>query len=488
MQRISIDPITRLEGHGKIDIFLDDQGEVANAYFQIPELRGFEKFCVGRPAEDMPNLTDRICGVCPEAHHIASSKALDALFHVEPPPTAKKLRELMYSIFFATDHTTHFYALGAPDFIVGPEAPVAERNILGVIQKVGMDVAGKVLKMRRDGHNLIMLMSGRRVQPNWGLPGGVSRGINEEQRREIESRGREAIDFALFSLQAFRDIVLGNKAYVDLILGDIYAHHTYSMGLVDANNKVNFYDGKVRVVDPDGKEFVKYEPHEYLQVLAEHVEPWSYLKFPYLKKIGWKGFVDGKDSGVYKCTPLSRLNAADGMATPKAQEAYDEFYKTLRGKPVHQTLATHWARLIELLYATERWVQLATDPEITGPEYRVLPTATPDEGVGIVEAPRGTLTHHYKTDARGILTEVNLIVGTTNNYAPIAMSVKKAAQGLIHKGQVTEGKLNMVEMAFRAYDPCFGCATHSLPGKMPLEVFVRRSNGEVIERLTQNLE
>jgi len=488
MQRISIDPITRLEGHGKIDIFLNDEGEVANAYFQIPELRGFEKFCVGRQAEDMPNLTDRICGVCPEAHHIASSKALDALFHVEPPPTGKKLRELMNSIFFATDHTTHFYALGAPDFIVGPEAPVAERNILGVIQKVGMDVAGKVLKMRRDGHNLIMLMSGRRVQPNWGLPGGVSRGITEEQRQEIEARGREAIDFALFSLQAFRDIVLGNKAYVDVILSDIYTHHTYSMGMVDAQNKVNFYDGLVRVVDPDGKEFVKYAPREYLDVLAEHVEPWSYLKFPYLKKVGWKGLVDGKDSGVYKCTPLSRLNAADGMATPRAQEAYEEFYKTLGGKPVHQTLATHWARLVELLYATERWVELATDPEITGLEFRRLPTATPDEGIGIVEAPRGTLTHHYKTDARGILTEVNLIVGTTNNYAPIAMSVKKAAQGLIHKGQVTEGKLNMVEMAFRAYDPCFGCATHSLPGKMPLEVFIRRPDGEVIERLTQNID
>jgi len=488
MQRISIDPITRLEGHGKIDIFLNDEGEVANAYFQIPELRGFEKFCVGRQAEDMPNLTDRICGVCPEAHHIASSKALDALFHVETPPTGKKLRELMYSIFFATDHTTHFYALGAPDFIVGPEAPVAERNILGVIQKVGMDVAGKVLKMRRDGHNLIMLMSGRRVQPNWGLPGGVSRGITEEQRQEIEARGREAIDFALFSLQAFRDIVLGNKAYVDVILSDTYTHHTYSMGMVDAQNKVNFYDGLVRVVDPDGKEFVKYAPSEYLDVVAEHVEPWSYLKFPYLKKVGWKGLVDGKDSGVYKCTPLSRLNAADGMATPKAQEAYEEFYKTLGGKPVHQTLATHWARLVELLYATERWVELATDPEITGPEFRRLPTATPDEGIGIVEAPRGTLTHHYKTDARGILTEVNLIVGTTNNYAPIAMSVKKAAQGLIHKGQVTEGKLNMVEMAFRAYDPCFGCATHSLPGKMPLEVFIRRPDGEVIERLTQNID
>src|SRR3989304_6208825 len=287
MQRISIDPITRLEGHGKIDIFLNDEGEVANAYFQIPELRGFEKFCVGRQAEDMPNLTDRICGVCPEAHHIASSKALDALFPVDP------------------------------------EAPVAERNILGVIQKVGMEVAGKVLKMRRDGHNLIMMMSGRRVQPNWGLPGGVSRGITEEQRREIEARGREAIDFALFSLQAFRDIVLGNKAYVDLILSDTYTHHTYSMGMVDAQNKVNFYDALVRVVDPDGKEFVKYAPRESLDVLAEHVEPWSYLKFPYLKKVGWKGLVDGKDSGVYKCTPLSRLNAADGRATPRAQGGYE---------------------------------------------------------------------------------------------------------------------------------------------------------------------
>jgi F420-non-reducing hydrogenase large subunit len=487
MQRISIDPITRLEGHGKIDIFLNDQGDVANAYFQIPELRGFEKFCVGRPAEDMPNLTDRICGVCPEAHHMASAKALDALWHVDPPPTGKKLRELMYSIFFATDHTTHFYALGAPDFIVGPDAPVAERNILGVINKVGMDIAGKVLKMRRDGHHLIQMMAARRVQPNWALPGGVSRGINEEQRKEIEKLGRDAIEFALFSIQAFKDIVLGNHTYVDLITGGIYTHRTYSMGMVDQANKVNFYDGKVRVVDPDGKEFVKYSPHEYLDVLAEHVEPWTYLKFPYLKKVGWKGLVDGNDSGVYKATPLSRLNASDGMATPKAQEAYDEFYSTLGGKPVHHTLATHWARLVELLYAAERWVELATDPEITSPNFRTLPTEKPDEGVGIVEAPRGTLTHHYKTDERGILTEVNLIVGTTNNYAPIAMSVKKAAEGLIHKGKVNQGLLNMVEMAFRAYDPCFGCATHTLPGQMPLEVVLRAPDGEIVEVFQQNL-
>lgn len=487
MKRISIDPITRLEGHGKIDIFLNEDGDVANAYLQIPELRGFERFCVGRQAEDMPNLTNRICGVCPEAHHMASTKALDALFHVDPPPAAKKLRELFYSIFFATDHTTHFYALAGPDFVVGPDAPPAERNILGVIKKVGMDVAGKVLKMRKDGHELIQMMGGRRVHPNWGLPGGVSRGISEEQRAEIEARGREAVEFARFSLQLFADVVLGNSDYVKLVTGDVYVHQTYNMGTVDENNCVNFYDGKIRVTGPDGKEHAKYAARDYQQYVAERVEPWSYLKFPYLKKVGWKGFVDGVDSGVYKCTPLSRLNAADRMATPLAQAEYEKMYETLGGKPVHHTLATHWARLIELLYATERWLELAADPEITSKEYRVLPTETPTEGVGSVEAPRGTLTHHYWTDERGILTKVNLIVGTTNNNAPICMSVKRAAQKLIHKGRVTEGLLNMVEMAFRAYDPCFGCATHSLPGQMPLEVTLRAPDGSVAETLSQNV-
>jgi F420-non-reducing hydrogenase large subunit len=485
-KHITIDPITRLEGHGKIDIFLDDQGDVADAFLQIPELRGFERFCVGRPAEDMPNLTSRICGVCPEAHHIAATKALDALFHVDPPPTAKKLREMFYCIFFATDHTTHFYALGGPDFVMGPDAPKEERNILGVIKKVGMDIAGKVLKMRADGHGLIKMIGGRAVHPNWGLPGGVSRGITEEQRREIERLGRDAVEFGKFSIQLFNQIVLGNKDYVQLVTSDAFTHRTYNMGTVDARNQVNFYDGMIRVTGPDGQEHAKYHPREYREYIAEHVEPWSYLKFPFLKKIGWKGFVDGEDSGLYKATPLSRLNAADGMATPLAQKEYDRMYETLGGKPVHHTLATHWARLVELLYAAERWVELATDPEITGKEYRVLPAETPDEGVASVEAPRGTLTHHYWTDERGILTRVNLIVGTTNNNAPINLSIKKAAQALIRKGTVvTEGLLNRIEMAFRAYDPCFGCATHYLPGQMPLTVVIRSANGEVIERVTR---
>lgn len=485
-QRITIDPITRLEGHGKIEIFLDDEGNVANTYFQIPELRGFERFCVGRPVEEMPLLTNRICGVCPEAHHMAAAKAADMVYHVDPPRTAKMLRELLYMAFYCTDHTTHFYALAGPDFVIGPDAPIAERNILGIIHKVGLEIGGKVIQMRKYGHSVVEMIGGRKVHPCTSIPGGLTKGITKEQQKEILEMGKWAVEFGQFSLKLFNDIVLGNKEYVDLILGDIYTHRTYYMGLVDENNHVNFYDGKVRVTGPDGKELVKYAPQDYTQHIAEHVEPWTYLKFPYLKSVGWKGFTDGIDSGVYCATPLSRLNAADGMATPLAQEEYDRFYKTLGGKPVHQRLATHWARLVELLYAAERWVELASDPEITSNSFHAIPTETPTEGVGIVEAPRGTLTHHYTTDERGVLTKVNLIVGTTNNYAPISMSINKAATSLIKKGTVvTEGMLNMVEMAFRAYDPCFGCATHSLPGKMPLQVTIRNAQGEPVEVLKQ---
>ncbi len=489
MQKISIDPITRLEGHGRIDIFLDDAGDVANAYLVIPELRGFEKFAEGRPVEEMPRITPRICGVCPEAHHLASAKAADAVYHVEVPPTGKKLRELLYSAFYVADHTVHFYILAAPDFVLGPDAPPAERNILGLIHKVGVDVGSKVIRSRGMAMDIVGLLGGKTIHPVGAIPGGVSKAINEEERAKIEATGHELVEFAQFTLKLFKDVVLGNKTYLDMILSDAYTTPMYYMGLVDENNHVNFYDGLVRVVDPAGTELVKYSPQEYLDVVAEHVEPWTYLKFPYLKKVGWKGFVTGVDSGVYQATPLSRLNAADGMATPRAQEAYNEFYKTMGGKPVHGTLAIHWARLIELLYAAERLVELAADPEITDPHVRNIPTATPTEGVGIVEAPRGTLTHHFVTDEKGIVKKANLIVGTTNNYAPISISIKKAAQAFIKKGQVvTEGLLNRVEMAFRAYDPCFGCATHTLPGQMPLEVRICDAGGNVLQVLQQNVE
>jgi len=352
-----------------------------------------------------------------------------------------------------------------------------------VIHKVGVETGTKVIQARGKAMDIIGMLGGRKVHPTFGLPGGVSKAITEEERQQIEGTAREEIEFALFTLQLFRDVVLKNQGYVGLILSDAFTMPTYYMGMVDSRNKVNFYDGKVRVVDPEGKEFVKYSPNEYLDVVAERVEPWTYLKFPYLKKVGWKGLTTGKESGVYQATPLSRLNASDGMATPRAQEAHDEMYATLGGKPVHHTLATHWARLVELLYAAERLLELATDPEITNPLVRVIPTEKPDEGVGIVEAPRGTLTHHYVTDERGIVKKANLIVGTTNNYAPIAIAVRKAAQAVIQKGVVTEGILNRVEMAFRSYDPCFGCATHALPGQMPLEVRVFDAAGNVKEVL-----
>ncbi len=487
MQRISIDPITRLEGHGKIEIFLDPDGTVSNTYFQVPELRGFEQFCVGRPVEELPLITNRICGVCPEAHHMAGAKAADAVYGVEPPRPARLLRELLYSAFYVTDHTTHFYALGGPDFVMGPDAPVAERNILGVIHKVGLEVGGQVIQARKYGHSVIQTIGGRRVHPCTAIPGGMTKGINEEERQEIEKMGRWAIKFAQFSIDLFNQIVLGNPAYLDLVLSDIYTHKTYYMGLVDENNRVNFYDGRVSIVSPLGERIGKYAPHEYRDWVEERVEPWTYLKFPYLKKIGWKGFTDGVDSGVYCATPLSRLNAADGMATPLAQAEYERFFSTLGGKPVHQRLATHWARLIELLYAAERWVELVTDPEITSPDIHKVPEKVPSEGVGIVEAPRGTLTHHYWTDERGVVTKVNLIVGTTNNYAPISMSIKKAAQSFIKPGvEVTEGLLNRVEMAFRLYDPCLSCATHSLPGQMPLVVTIRDADGAPVKVLRQN--
>lgn len=496
MKKIAIDPVTRLEGHGRIEIFLDDEGDVANAYFIIPELRGFEQFCVGRPAEEMPRITDRICGVCPEAHHIASTKALDALFEVDPPAAAKKLRELFYSAFYVADHTTHFYALAGPDFVLGPDAPPAERNILGVIHKVGLEIGKQVIDARVRNHGVIKLLGGRGVHPVAGLPGGWSKALAPHERELIVAIAQKNVEFAQFSLQLFADLVLANQGYVELITSDGFTNNTYSMGTVDAKNHVNFYDGMIRVVDPDGAEFVKYHARDYAQHIAEHSESWTYLKFPYLKNIGWNGFVDGKDSGVYMATPLSRLNAADGMATPRAHEAYEQLYETLSGtrvngryRPVHHRLATHWARLVELLYAAERMLELAADPEITSPNVRAPVTNTPREGVGSCEAPRGTLTHHYWTDERGILTRVNLIVGTTNNYAPIAMSVKKASQALIKKGVVvTEGLLNRIEMAFRAYDPCFGCATHALPGQMPLEVVIRDAAGGEVERLAQYVD
>lgn len=485
-RHVTIDPITRLEGHGKIDILLNDSGGVDRAYFQVPEVRGFERFAQGRPAEDMPQITPRICGVCPMAHHMAGTKTLDALYHVDPPASAKKIREMVYDAFCFEDHALHFFFLGGPDFIVGPTAPKAERNILGVLGKVGKEIGLQVIGIRREIRDLVTLAAGKIIHPVFGLPGGISRPLSKEDQQKFIDGARHAVEFGKFCLKAFDDLVLKNKEYVDLITSDGYTHKTYYMGLVDKNNKINFYDGDLRVVDPDGKEYVKFPAGKYLDHIAEHVEPWSFMKFSYLKNVGWKGFSDGPQSGIMAVAPLARLNAAAGMATPIAQEAYEKYFATLGGKPVHFTLATHWARLIELVYAAERMLELANDPDILNPDVRTIPTATPDEGIGVVEAPRGTLFHHYKTDARGIITQANLIVATQNNSARISLSVDKAARTLIKNGKADDGILNMVEMAFRAYDPCNGCATHALPGNMPLIVRIYDAGHELVQEIRRD--
>jgi F420-non-reducing hydrogenase large subunit len=485
-RRITIDPITRLEGHGKIDIFLDEAGKVERAYFQVPELRGFEKFAQGRPAEDLPQILSRICGVCPTAHHLAATKALDAVYRVEPPPAAKRIRELVYCAFLAEDHALHFYFLGGPDFVVGPDAPPAERNVLGVIAKVGVEVGQKVIAMRRRLREVIARLGGKAIHPVLGLPGGVARRVHPEDVAMIREVADEAVEFGKFTLGVFDDVVLADARYVDLIRSDAFTHRTYYMGLVDERDRPNFYEGKIRVVTPEGKEYATFAAADYLEWIAERVEPWSYVKFCYLKPVGWTGFTDGAGSGIYCVAPLARLNVASGMATPIAHGAYEKMYAALGGKPVHHTLANHWARLVELVYAAERMQELASVPELLDPNVRALPTETPREGVGVVEAPRGTLIHHFATDENGIVRKANLIVATQNNAARIAMSVEKAAKSLIHGLDVPEGVLNEVEMAFRAYDPCHACASHSLPGTMPLLVRVRGPGGEVREELSRD--
>lgn len=349
-------------------------------------------------------------------------------------------------------------------------------------------------RCRQEGHlhaaprlrELITYFGGKVIHPVLGLPGGVCKPLDPAKLAEFRQLATDNLEFALFTLQVFKDIVLKNQEYVELITSDTYTHRTYYMGLVDARNRVNFYDGLLRVVRPDGSEYAKFRVQDYREYIAEHVETWSYVKFCYLKPLGWQGFEEGPNSSVYAVAPLARLNAADGMATPKAQTAYDEFYKTIGGKPVHHTLANHWARVVEMIQAAERIVELVNDPDVAVSQRPHHPHRRPQDRHRRRRSPRGTLIHHFETDPNGIVQKANLIVATQNNAARIAMSVDRAARGLIKRGEVSDGLLNMVEMAFRAYDPCFGCASHSLPGHLPLAVSIYDHQRQLVRRILQS--
>ena len=489
--RVTVDPITRLEGHGKIEIFLDDKGDVQNAYWQVPEVRGFERFCIGRRVTELNQITARLCGVCPGAHHLASTKAIDGCFNAKPTPAAFHIRDTFYQAHYVHSHIAHFYALAAGDFVCGPAAPAAQRNVLGVVGVVGAETGLAVLKAREQAQKIQAIIGGKATHPVMGVPGGVTHAISQTEAKTIQEYADALVPFAELSIQIFKDVVLANKEYVDIILNkDLYYHETYHMSMVNDKGQTDFHDGKIKVVDQMGKEVDLYDPKDYLDHIAEAAMPWSYEKFPYLRNPGWKGLVDGPESGIYRATPLSRMNVTKDLPTPQANAALMEYRETLgvkdTGAPVQFSLATHWARLIELLYAAEKLQQDAYSDLLTDGNIKQTDLVPGGRGVGCVEAPRGTLTHDYTCDENGIVTACNLVVGTTNNNGPMCMDVAKVAKALIHNFEVSPGLLNMVEMAFRAYDPCNSCATHSLPGQMPLVAEIRNADGSLYDVLKQN--
>lgn len=485
MKKIEINPITRLEGHGKIAIFLDDNGNVDDAFFQVVEFRGYEKFLQGMPIEEVPRTVSTICGVCRGVHFTASMKASDEVYGVEPTPTGRKLREMFFNAHYIEDHAVILYALGLPDYVVGPESSPAERNVVGLIQKVGAEIGKEVLRKRGLAVKIFELLGGKPNHPVAALPGGWSRQLSEEERQQILKWSDELIELGQLTLKVFGDVVLQNPQYMDLVTGDMYKVEVGYMGSVDEEGRITYYDGLQKVIDADGNEVGTFKGKEYLDFISERVQPWSYLKFPYQKKVGgWKGLQDGAGTSLYSVGPLARFNVGKGMDTPLAQEAFEQFFEAFNERPVHYIQAYHWARAIELLNAAEKLKALAEDPEITSPDTVAELGEVTGEGVGIIEAPRGTLIHHYQTDEKGIVTNANLIVATTHNNGPINIAVKKAAKHFIKEGKVDEGILNYVEMAFRPYDLCLACATHTVTGgSVPLELNVYTSDGNLYRQL-----
>ena len=447
-QVINIQPITRIEGHASVAIQLDDRGEVVDSKVHIMSLRGFEKFVEGKPAEELPRIVNRICGICPWQHHLASNKAVDRCFGVIPPPAGRKLRELMQAISHSEDKILHFYFLAAPDFVMGPGADYSVRNIIGIARE-HPELARRVVRMRQMAKMILEAFAGKAIHPHAGVVGGFAKPMLDSDRRDFLARMREMLDFALFTIELAKTQIF--PKYIDAVqtLGVI---KTGFIGTVDKAGALNLYDGMIRLMKPDGT-YTDFDPQQYADYLGEHVEPQSYGKFPYARC--WnEGFSLDLEApkGIYRANTLARINVADRMATPRAQAELEEFRDKF-GRPAQFTLLHHWARLIEEVYACERAIELLEDEEITDTNVRAKVEPKAGRGVGCLEAPRGTLIHDYTTDDNGLITRANLIVGTTHNLGPMSMSVNSAARALIKGGVVDEAILNKIEMAVRAYDP-----------------------------------
>jgi F420-non-reducing hydrogenase large subunit len=447
-QVIHIHPVTRIEGHARIAIHLDDGGRVSNARVEIASLRGFEQFVIGRPAEEIPRIVSRICGICPWMHHLAAVKAIDGCFGVTPTPAGHRLRELCQVMAHIHDKILHFFFLAAPDFVLGPDSDYSVRNIMGMVRK-DPELAARVVRMRQLGQMMLERFAGKAIHPVAGVIGGFAKPMSKEERQELQRDAALLLDFASFALDYAKDKVFGRFREEMQSLGAIT---TGFLGTVDAQGNLQLYDGLLRLMQPNGKH-VDFPASVYEQHLSEHVEPWSTAKMVYAKS--WhEGFSldPAASKGIYRVNTLARLNVCDRIATPRAQAELEAFREQF-GRPAQGTLLYHWARLIELVYACERTLELLTDETITDPAIRNPATPQAGRGIGHVEAPRGTLIHDYTTDANGCITHANLIVGTTHNIAPMNLSVHQAATSLICDGEYDEEILNRIEMAVRAYDP-----------------------------------
>lgn len=471
-QKITISPVTRIEGHAKVTIQLDGSGQVESTRFHVEQFRGFEKFSEGRLYYEMPQITPRICGICPVSHHLASVKACDKIASATPTPTAHKLRELMHMGQTIQSHGMHFFELAGPDLILGFDADPAIRNVAG-LAAADPDLVVKAVRLRAFGQNVISTLGGRRVHPVFGVPGGVNARLCTEDRDRILRGVADQIATAEVGISLYKNWAEKNQDDIR----EFAVFPSGYLGLVKADGSLELYDGRARLVDQQGQILADFEPCDYLDHIGEHVEPFTYLKFPYYRGETWP-------RGVYRVGPLGRLNVATSISTPRAQTEM-QIWKSLNGGlPVEGSIYYHYARLIELIYALERVQELLDDPEITSSDVSSPAGPVSGEGVGCLEAPRGTLFHHYWTDENGILTKVNLIVATGHNNWAMNHAVDLVARRYVDGTKLTEGMLNRVEAAIRAFDPCLSCSTHAW-GQMPLVVELHGPKGQVLDALAR---
>jgi NAD-reducing hydrogenase large subunit len=474
LRRVAIDPVSRVEGHGKVTILLDAQNRVQQVRLHIVEFRGFEKFIEGRPYWEVPVMVQRLCGICPVSHHLAASKAFDRVVGAVPvTPSADKIRRLMHYGQVMQSHALHFFYLSAPDLLFGFDSEVNRRNIVGVAQ-AHPDIARKGVLLRKFGQEVIRATAGKRVHGTGSVPGGVNKHVSLEDRALLQRDVAQMIAWAQDAVEIAKQLHAQNPALYDSF-GSVRSN---MLSLVRADGALDLYDGVIRARDAAGKIICDgASDQSYLDLIEEEVKPWTYMKFPFLKSLG-------ADLGWYRVGPLARLQNCDFIPSPLAEAQRRLFLDWGKGEPIHATLAYHWARMIEVLHCIEVIKELLDDPDILSGELMALGPRQRG-GVGVIEAPRGTLIHHYEVGDDDLVTRCNLIVATTHNNQAMNEAVRSVARQYLDGRELTEGLLNHIEVAIRAYDPCLSCATHAL-GQMPLDVALVGPEGELIDRVVKS--